>query len=471
MPLASIHFLFIFLPVVLLLYLVPNSRFRNLVLLFASLFFFFWGDPANLPVLLASILINYAFGLAIGVPKEGDHGKKRGILLWLAVVINLAILFFYKYLGFFSSNLQALIGRPLPIEVVGLPLGISYFTFSAISYVVDIYNQVETPEKNVIRFSVYLAMFPKLLQGPITRFTQIRKQIAAPAYNLDGVMRGSRRFIAGLAKKVILADNLAVIANKVFASDFSLVGIGVAWYGLIAYALQIYFDFSGYTDMAIGLGMMLGFTFPENFNFPYISRSITDFWRRWHMSLTAWFRTYVFIPLEFKRKNVKFLRQQTDIFIVFFLTGLWHGASWNFIIWGMYYGLLLAIEASGFEKKLRKMPAFFQYFYALFLVSLGWVFFRLVNIQRWGSFFGALFGKNGWDSTTTVRSLNIWAYFPLFLLSLFFALPVLSNAEKRLVAKYPTSRLLVDLLYLGLFIISVAYLLSNGFTAFLYGNF
>jgi alginate O-acetyltransferase complex protein AlgI len=471
MPLASIHFIFIFLPLVLILYIIPNSKYRNLVLLLVSLFFFLWGDPGYLPVLLASILINYFFGRAIGIPKEGNHGKKRAALLWAAICINLAILFFYKYLGFFTDNLQLLINRPLALKVLGLPLGISYFTFSAISYVVDIYNQVEPPEKNLLRFSVYLAMFPKLLQGPITRFTQIRKQIVAPAYNLDGVIGGSRRFIAGLAKKVILADNLAVVANKVFSADFSQVGIGVAWYGLIAYALQIYFDFSGYTDMAIGIGMMLGFTFPENFNFPYISKSITDFWRRWHMSLIAWFRTYVFIPLEFARKNAKYLRQQTDIIIVFLLTGLWHGASWNFIFWGMYFGLILAIEASGFEKKLRKVPAFFQHFYALFLVAIGWVFFRLSDLQLWSGYFGALFGKNGWDSTTTVRTLNIWSYFPLFLLSIFFSLPVLSNAQKMLVQKYPVAQILVDLLYLALFITSIAYLLSNGFTSFIYGNF
>jgi alginate O-acetyltransferase complex protein AlgI len=471
MPLASIHFIFIFLPLVLILYIIPNSKYRNLVLLFASLFFFLWGDPGYLFVLLASILINYFFGRAIGVPKEGDLSKKRAAFLWAAICINLSIFFFFKYLVFFTNNIQVLINRPLVIKALGLPLGISYFTFSAISYLVDIYNQIEPPEKNLIRFSVYLAMFPKLLQGPITRFTQIRNQVISPTYNLEGVILGSRRFIAGLAKKVILADNLAVVANKVFRADFSLVGIGVAWYGLLAYALQFYFDFSGYSDMAIGIGMMLGFTFPENFNFPYISKSITEFWRRWHMSLTAWFRTYVFIPLEFARKNAKYLRQQTDILIVFFLTGLWHGASWNFIIWGMYFGLILAIEASGLEKKLRKTPVFFQHFYTLFLVVIGWVFFRLSDQQRWSGFFGALFGNNGWDSTTTVRTLNIWSYFPLFLLSIFFALPVLSNAQHNLVQKYPVAQLLVDFLYIVLFIVSISYLLSNGFTSFIYGNF
>ena len=471
MPLASIHFIFIFLPLVLILYIIPNSKYRNLVLLIASLFFFLWGDPGYLPVLLASILINYFLGRAIGVPREGDHSKKRAVLLWLAICINLAILIFYKYLGFFAENLQVLINHPLAIKVLGLPLGISYFTFSAISYVVDIHNEVEPPEKNIIRFSVYLAMFPKLLQGPITRFTQIRKQINVPVYSLDGVILGSRRFIAGLGKKVILADNLAVVADKVFGSDLTQVGTGVAWYGLIAYALQIYFDFSGYTDMAIGVGMMLGFTFPENFNFPYVSRSITDFWRRWHMSLISWFRTYVFIPLEFARKNAKYLRQQTDIVIVFLLTGLWHGASWNFMIWGAYFGLIMAIEASGLEKKLKKVPVFLQYFYTLFLIAIGWVFFRLADLQRWGSFFGALFGKNSWDAAVTVRTLNIWAYFPLFLLSIFFSLPVLSNVQKKLVQNYPPAQLVVDFLYLALFVLSIAYLLSNGFKSFIYGNF
>ena len=391
--------------------------------------------------------------------------------MWMAVIVNLLILSFYKYLGFFGEFIQTLPQIQIEINDQVLPLGISYFTFSGISYIIDIYQDVEKAEKNILRFSSYLIMFPKLLQGPITRFKELKNELLNPRFISEDVMQGVRRFIIGLAKKVILADSLSIAANKVFDADLTHIGASVAWYGLIAYTLEIYFDFSGYTDMAIGLGRIFGFKLPENFNFPYISRSITDFWRRWHLSLTSWFRNYLFIPLEFARKKEKHLRQQSNILIVFLLTGLWHGASLNFVLWGGYFGLILAIEASGFGKILKKVPKFIQHFYALILIMIGWIFFRITDIGEWGLFLKALFGANGWMDTVTLRTLNIVFYFPIFILAIVLSTPIFKTLEEKIALRAGIIRVLADIILIGIFIVVVGYILSNGYTSFMYAQF
>lgn len=472
MSFASIYFLFLFLPAVLLsFYILPYRNWRNTIIAFASLGFFGWVDPTHLPVLIASVLINYFCGILIGHYLDNNRAAASRYYMIVAVIINIIILCFYKYLGFFGKNIQALTGIPLNIKEQALPLGISYFTFSGISYILDIYLGVEKAEKNILRFSSYIIMFPKLLQGPITRFKEVKNELLNFHFVVEDVMQSVRRFIIGLAKKVILADSLAIAANKVFETNFAEIGASVAWFGLIAYTLQIYFDFSGYTDMAIGLGGIFGIKLPENFNYPYISRSITDFWRRWHMSLTSWFRNYVFIPLEFARKKDRILRQQSDIMIVFLLTGLWHGASWNFVIWGGYYGLVLAVEASGLGKLLKRTPRFFQHFYSISLIMLGWTFFRLTNFLDWGPFFKALFGAYGWTGPITLRSLNILFYIPIVLLAVLFCTPLISRMEKKLIIHQGYVRALVDILYLVIFFLGISYILSKGFTPFMYAQF
>jgi alginate O-acetyltransferase complex protein AlgI len=314
-------------------------------------------------------------------------------------------------------------------------------------------------------------MFPKLLQGPITRFGVVKNDLSYKGYAVDDIVCGIRRLIVGLVKKVLIADSLAIAANAVFNTDPSSYGMDVAWFGLIAYTLQIFFDFSGYTDMAIGLGLIFGFHLPENFNYPYISRSISDFWRRWHMSLTAWFRTYVFIPLEFARKKEKFLRQQSNILIVFLLTGLWHGSSWNFVIWGGYFGLILAIEASGFGKLLKKAPRFLQHIYTIVLILAGWIFFRITDRAMWGPYFNALFGGNGLTYKDNLRTLNILLYSPLIILAMILCTPVIKTIEQKIVSRGPVARFILDLVYLVFFALVIAYILSNGFTAFIYAQF
>jgi len=472
MSFASIHFIFLFLPVFLLGYmLLPKGNWRTALLVLGSLVFFAWVDFAHLPLLLLLILINYLLGLLIGFLQT--HGRE-GVSRWAmgtAVLVNLIILGFYKYLGFFDQIIQWATPWAILVEKPGMILGLSYLTFSSLSYILDVYHRVREPAKNLLSLSAYLVMFPKLVQGPIVLFRDMGPQLNPSRATWDDFGWGIRRFVIGLAKKVIIADTLAMAASRVFAIDPARLGAGVAWYGLLTYTLVIYFDFAGYTDMALGIGRMLGFRLPENFNVPYASRSITDFWRRWHMSMTAWFRTYVFIPLEFKRRRSKFLRQQINIMIVFLLTGLWHGASWNFVIWGGYFGLILALEASGLGKIIKRTPRVFQHVYTLLIVMIGWVFFRISNLKYLGPFFNALFGGNGLTHLETLRSLKVLSFAPLLILAIVLCLPLRAKVEGVLSARSGIKPVLVDLAMFGLFLLSVAYILSNGFQVFMYARF
>ena len=472
MSFASIHFIFLFFPIVLLLFYISRNRnWRNTILVLASIVFFAWSDLSHLPLLAVLVLFNYFYGLMIAKSNQKGLTTRSKLHMWTAVTINILLLCFYKYTGFFAESIQTITQFPLEWKAQVLPLGISYLTFSALAYILDVYNGVEPAESNFIRFSAFLIMFPRLIQGPIARFGQVKDGLLNTGFVSADVIQGVRRFIIGLAKKVILADSLAVAANKVFNADLSTIGAGVAWFGLISFTLQIYFDFSGYTDMAVGLGRIFGFKLPENFNYPYISLSITDFWRRWHLSLVSWFRTYLFFPLEFARRKEKFLRQQSNLLIVFLLTGLWHGAGWNYVLWGVYFGLVLALEASGLGKLLKKAPRFLQHLYSISLIMLGWIFFRITDIHDWGPFLGALFGAHGSANLLTLRSLNILFYLPVLLLAAIFAVPVFKKIEERF-DRYPGYvRAIADLILLAVFILAIGYILSNGFTPFMYAQF
>jgi alginate O-acetyltransferase complex protein AlgI len=472
MPFSSITFIFLFLPIILIaFYTIPRNGWRNFVLVGASLVFFIWADPTHIHVLLTSILVNYLIGIFIGKAKDNNSDKQSKTYLWIGLILNLLLLGFYKYTGFFLDFIDDILPVTFNYADKALPLGISFFTFSGISYLVDIYNDINPPEKNFVRFNAYLIMFPKLVQGPITRFIEVKDSLVNHRVIPLEIMEGVRRFIGGLAKKVILADSLGIATNKVFSANYNEMGAGLAWFGLLAYTLQIYLDFSGYTDMAIGIGKMLGFKLPENFNFPYVSKSISDFWRRWHITLGAWFRTYLFIPLEFSRKKAKFLRQQTNLLIVFFLTGLWHGADWNFVIWGAYYGVFLAIEASGFSKRLKRTAPIFQHLYSVILIMVGWIFFRITAIEEWGTFFGALLGVNGWRNLVTFRSLNILFYLPFLIPAILFSFPFMHQLGEKIKAKKSTTLLAFDIGYIVLFLFTITFILSKGFTAFMYVEF
>ena len=385
MVFSSYTFLFYFLPPLLILYyLIPRRSLggRNLVLLAFSLFFYFAGGPRHLPLMLLSIAINYVGGLLCA--------KRRRWALVLTMAVNLGLLGWFKYAGFVGENLQAL-GLPLSVPEVVLPIGISFFTFQGMSYVIDVYRGDTPPAKNPLQVALYIALFPQLVAGPIVRYTTVAEELVSRRETFDDFAAGALRFSFGLAKKMLLANNLSLMADEAFST--APIGAAAAWLGAIAYTGQIYFDFSGYSDMAIGLGRMFGFHFEENFNYPYLSKSVTEFWRRWHMSLSGWFRDYVYIPLGGSRAGTA--KQVRNILLVWTLTGLWHGAAWNFLLWGLYFGVLLLGEKFWWGKALERAPSPLRHLYAMVIVVLGWVLFRCEGLAAVGSYLGAMLGLSG----------------------------------------------------------------------------
>ena len=385
MVFSSYTFLFYFLPPLLILYyLIPRRSLggRNLVLLAFSLFFYFAGGPRHLPLMLLSIAINYVGGLLCG--------RRRRWALVLTMAVNLGLLGWFKYAGFVGENLQAL-GLPLSVPEVVLPIGISFFTFQGMSYVIDVYRGDTPPAKNPLQVALYIALFPQLVAGPIVRYTTVAEELVSRRETFDDFAAGALRFSFGLAKKMLLANNLSLMADEAFST--APIGAAAAWLGAIAYTGQIYFDFSGYSDMAIGLGRMFGFHFEENFNYPYLSKSVTEFWRRWHMSLSGWFRDYVYIPLGGSRAGTA--KQVRNILLVWTLTGLWHGAAWNFLLWGLYFGVLLLGEKFWWGKALERAPSPLRHLYAMVIVVLGWVLFRCEGLAAVGSYLGAMVGLSG----------------------------------------------------------------------------
>lgn len=469
MAFSSITFLFLFLPAFLLLYFIlPRTWMRNLVLLIASVIFYTWADAKYAWLVFFLVLINYGFGvISKSKPRLGRWYRAVFVII---VCLNLAPLIYFKYAAFFLKTLNSIFQLAFPVPAHSLPIGLSFITFCCLSYVLDVNLGTEKPESNLIAFSSYITFFPKLTQGPITRYSALKADLHHRTYDIHRIAGGIKRFIAGFAKKVLLADSIAAVADLVFRIDPEYIGAGIAWYGLIGYGLQIYLDFSGYTDMAIGLGQIIGFNLPENFNYPYISRSITDFWRRWHMTLTAWFRTYVFIPLESRRRYVKFLRQPTNILIVFALTGFWHSANWNFILWGVYYGFILSLETLGLGKLLKKFPPFLQHTYTLSVVFIGWIFFRLTDLSEWVGFSKTLFGLNGMVGVYTARSLNILSYWPVYAVAILLCLPLgnIISAKFRESRSWQAAEILI---YFALFFFSINLLLSRGYQSFLYAQF
>jgi alginate O-acetyltransferase complex protein AlgI len=387
---SSRIFLFLFLPMVLSAYFVAGPKLRNLVLLTASLFFYAWGETVFVILMLSSIIFNYGCGLLIH--RAQTMQKSARWYLIAAVGLNLGLLSFFKYANFIMDNLNALIPRlgisPIAIDQIHLPIGISFFTFQAMSYVIDLYRGQVVVQKNPINIALYISLFPQLIAGPIVRYHDIARQIINRTVTKKDFEYGVKRFIIGLAKKVLIANVVGRVADHIFSLPVDTLPAGLAWIGIIAFTLQIYFDFSGYSDMAIGLGRLFGFKFLENFTFPYISRSIREFWRRWHISLSSWFRDYLYIPLGGSRMSSS--RTYFNLITVFFLCGLWHGASWTFIIWGLYHGFFLIVERTGFGKIIERLPPPIKHLYTLLIVVIGWVFFRSQTLPYAVSYLQAL---------------------------------------------------------------------------------
>ncbi len=390
MVFSSISFLFLFLPITIVLYYLFQGIYRNIVLFVASLFFYAWGESSYVLVMLFSIGINYIIGLFF--LKADGRFLRRSCLLF-GVFINLLLLSYFKYANWFFYTIGAPVSDP-----VHLPIGISFFTFQAISYIIDVYRHETVPQKSPLHVGLYIASFPQLIAGPIVRYSEVASQIISRKYNCAQFVEGIERFIFGLSKKVLIANSMAEIADLVFKQDYTLLSCEMAWLGIVCYSLQIYFDFSGYSDMAIGLGLMFGFRFPENFNYPYIAGSIQDFWRRWHMSLSSWFKDYLYIPLGGSRNGE--IRKYRNLFIVFLLCGLWHGASWNFIVWGLVHGSFIVMEYLFLRKILSIFPGIVSHLYALFVVVNSWVFFRVEKLSQTVDYLKAMYGFVGLPDRT-----------------------------------------------------------------------
>lgn len=390
MVFSSTIFLCVYLPLVLLGYYICPKKGRNLFLLIVSLVFYAWGEPKYVFLMIFSILVNYIFGRLMD--KNRGRQKRMKLLLVLSVVIDLGLLSVFKYTDFIITNVNAIFGSSFDLLNIALPIGISFYTFQAMSYTIDVYRDDVRVQKNLIDFGMYITMFPQLIAGPIVRYADVQDQLAERSVTTADFSEGVMRFVVGLGKKVLLANQMGAVWSEIYALGGDVSAL-MAWTGAIAYTFQIYFDFSGYSDMAIGLGRMFGFKFPENFRYPYQSVSITDFWRRWHITLSTWFKEYLYIPLGGNRCGLA--RQALNLLIVWSLTGFWHGAGWNFVMWGLYYFVILFIEKLFLLKALDKLPKLFRHVYALLLIVIGWVIFASDDVSVLLPYLGSMFGANG----------------------------------------------------------------------------
>ena len=411
MVFSSMVFLCIFLPVVFLLHLLlPGIRAKNGMLLLASLAFYAYGEPVYVILMIASAFVNYLSALLIG---KNPAGKKA--VMAVNVILNLGVLVLFKYTGFLAESVNTILGTAIPVPSIRLPIGISFFTFQAMSYVIDVYRGVTGAQKNFGKVLLYISFFPQLIAGPIVKYHDIAQEIENRTQTVDGVTDGIRRFIVGLSKKVLISNTVGLVADTLFAADVSGLNAAAAWIGAVSYMLQIYFDFSGYSDMAIGLGEMFGFHFKENFNYPYISGSIREFWRRWHMSLSGWFQEYLYIPLGGSRKGK--IRTVINKFIVFLCTGIWHGANVTFLFWGLYHGCFLMLEeiVPAIREEGGKVKSFFQHVYTLLVVLIGFVFFRADSMHQGAAWIKTMF--TGFGSNTAAMSLALEQLTPLYLVT------------------------------------------------------
>jgi len=467
MEFSSLVFLFLFLPLFFLGYFIFKSRkYRNLVLLLFSLVFYAWGEPIYILLMIFSITINYFIAKFIG---SSDLRKSK---MWLIIglFINIGLLVVFKYTDFIIGCINNIFSSEISLINIPLPIGISFYTFQIISYIVDVYRKQVKVQNNILYLGCYIAAFPQLIAGPIVRYETIEDELNNRKESLSLFSEGVRRFIIGLAKKILIANHVGYIATAIFSQDANAYGFLGSWIGMIAYTLQIYFDFSGYSDMAIGMGKMLGFHFLENFNFPYISKSVTEFWRRWHISLGTFFRDYVYIPLGGNR--VSKMRFIFNIMVVWSLTGLWHGASVNFLLWGLYYGILLLIEKLFLKKYLEKCPSFIQHAYLIITVIFGWVLFRSVSFSEISTIFASMFGVNG------LGSLSLYIYNGVFQVKyiLFFVLGVLMSTplislfkEKIMKTKY--GFYIIDAFIIVLFLTSIVFMVVGSYNPFIYFRF
>ncbi|MBE6963090.1 MAG: MBOAT family protein [Ruminococcaceae bacterium] len=472
---SSLTFLFAYLPLTLLLYFAAPLRWRNFILLVVSLFFYGWGEPVYITIMFASILIDYTHGWL--VEKYRHRDKLARYFVAQSVVFNLLLLGFFKYIDFFADNLflltgielpmsATLLGVTIPLRNIPLPIGISFFTFQTMSYTIDVYRQDAPMQKNIINFGAFVTMFPQLIAGPIVKYKTVAEDLDHRVNTTQDFAMGVRRFCVGLAKKVLLANSIGALwETQLAAQNAGTMTVAGGWLGLLAFGAQIYFDFSGYSDMAIGLGQVFGFRFDENFDYPYTSKSVTEFWRRWHMSLTNWFREYLYIPLGGNRGGA--LKTLRNIFIVWFCTGFWHGASWNFILWGLYFFVWLMIEKYALKNVLKKTPAAIKHLYTLLVVFVGWGFFAMDDLTVCFRYLGSCFGKAQLWSAVDGYYLRSYA------ITLIAVVIASTKAGKNLWNRLPdkTQKILSPVLMALVLLVCTAYLVDGSYNPFLYFRF
>ena len=466
---SSITFLFLFLPVVLAVYYLVPWKVKNIALLIASLFFYAWGEPVYVVLLVLSILLNYF--CARDIKENENEPVKAKFNVVFAVAVNLFILGFFKYYGFLLDTINAVFSTEIAYRELPLPVGISFYTFQAISYIVDIYRGKAQPQKNILYFALYISMFPQLIAGPIVRYEDIEAQLKHRRLSLQRLGQGAMYFIIGLAKKTVIANSVGAVFEQISEMPAGSLSVLTAWLGAFSYAFQIYFDFSGYSDMAVGLGKMFGFEFKKNFDYPYISKSVTEFWRRWHISLSTWFREYVYIPLGGNRCSVS--RNIFNLMVVWVLTGMWHGAAWNFIAWGVYYGVILVMEKYVWGASLDMLPNPMRHIYTGIMVLVGWVLFFSPSLGYALRYLGAMIG-GGTGIVDNQGAFLLFGHWLLYLLAVLGSSSLgmrLVNAVPRMARSARAQAAVSVVIYMGIFVISVAFLVTDTFNPFLYFRF
>ena len=468
MVFSSTLFLFIFLPIVLIIYyLIPKKyvMLKNIELLIASMIFYAWGERIYVGLMIISIAANYVFGLLLEL---FEKRKQRLAVVIISVIFNLGLLFFFKYINFFTNN---------AFPSIVLPIGISFFTFQIMSYTIDVYWENVKTQRNIFNLALYLSLFPQLIAGPIVRYIDVEREIGYRTYTVDSVYRGVCRFTVGLAKKVVISNTVALLADTIFAFPASGMSAATAWLGAIAYTLQIYFDFSGYSDMAIGMGHMMGFNFLENFNYPYISRTVQEFWRRWHMSLSTWFKDYLYIPLGGNRKGK--IRTYINLIIVFACTGFWHGAAWNFLVWGLYHGFFQIVERLGLKKILEKIPRVVGHIYTILVFIIGWVLFRAESLQYAWDYVKTMFSFHKWGWLNAVAQLDGDTYpgtytFAILVLGIILSMPIVPALRKKIEAMRGGDTAVALLRGVGMVVLlgfSILCLTGSDYNPFIYFRF
>ena len=458
MVFSSILFIFRFLPIAMILYFLTPNKYKNLTLLLISLTFYSWGEPKYFLIMVASIFVDYF--VSRGIEKSRNNKKVSIALLSISIVFNLGMLFFFKYFNFFLENVNNILGLSLKYVKITLPLGISFYTFQTMSYTIDVFLGKVKAEKNIINFGAFVCLFPQLIAGPIVKYTDINVELKHRKIDMKQIQDGIELFILGLGSKVLIANNIGAFWSEIEGKGFAGVGTVIAWISVLAFAFQIYFDFSGYSLMAIGLGKILGFNFPRNFNYPYISKSITEFWRRWHITLGSWFKEYVYIPLGGNR--VGRLRLYINLFIVWFLTGFWHGASYNFILWGLYFFILISIEKAVLLKFLEKHKII-SHIYSIFFILLGWAIFAVVDLGQLKILLKEMF---------SVSKNNQWIYYLrnygiTFIIATVFSTPIVKNIYNKVIK----SDILNTFILMIIFLLCIAYLVDATYNPFLYFRF